>query len=214
VADTDGISRCFDRCCRMKARRGRPGRVRGVSKKLLSMLEEAGLRDAAVLELGCGTGALTRETVVLGASRATGIDLSPASVEEAGRRAEETGLGDRIEFQVGDGATIATQPHDVVVLDKVICCYPRPDALLANSIPAAGRVYAFVAPVSWGWRRVVAKAGLGVVNAIQLLTRQTFRVFVHDLREIEARLAADGFERTAAGTYGMWYAALHTRRPV
>jgi SAM-dependent methyltransferase len=213
VSETDDISACFDRCARVRSRRGRPAKVRGVSKSLLAMLERAGLAEATVLELGCGLGALTRETVARGAARATGIDLSPASIAQANRLAESAGVTGRTSFSVGDGAAVPLQPHDVVVLDKVLCCYPRLDSLLSNSIGAARRTYAFVAPVSWGWRRLVARTGLGFVNAGErFLSRSGFRVFVHDLRGVEARLATEGFRRADSETHAMWYVAVHSRR--
>ena len=113
---------------------------------------------------------------------------------------------------VGDGATVPLVPHDVVVLDKVLCCYSDVDALLTNSAGVARRTYAFVAPVSWGWRSVMAKVGLAVVNAFErIVTRSDFRVFVHDLRRVEARLASSGFRRVRAETHAMWYVAVHSR---
>jgi SAM-dependent methyltransferase len=212
VAETEGISECFDRCACGKARRGRAGKVRGVSKVLLSLLEEQRLAGATVLELGCGLGGLTRETVSRGASRATGIDLSPVSIREASRLAAETGLADRVEFAVGDGARVELAPHDVVVLDKVICCYPEVDALLSNSLGGARRTYAFVAPVSWGWRGVVANVGIGFVNAFLRIGRQKYRAFVHDLGRVEARVAEAGFDRVAATSRAIWFVGVY-RRP-
>lgn len=211
MAGTDDIARCFDRCARIRSGRGRPARVRGVSRALLRLLERADLDGAGVLELGCGVGALTRETVARGASRADGIDLSPTSISLATSVAAEAGLAGRTSFSVGDGATARLEAHDVVILDKVLCCYPDLDALLANSIGATERAYGFVAPVSWGWQRAMAKVALGFVNAFQRLTRSTFRVYVHDLRRVEARLSSAGFVRLASETHAMWYAAVHTR---
>jgi magnesium-protoporphyrin O-methyltransferase len=205
MADTEGISECFDRCACARGRRGRAGKVRGVSKALLSLLEEQDLAEATVLELGCGLGGLTMETVSGGASRATGIDLSPVSIREASRLAAEAGVADRVEFSVGDGARVPLEPHDVVVLDKVICCYPEVDALLSNSLGAARRTYAFVAPVSWGWRGIVAKVGLGFVNAFMRISRKKYRAFVHDLGKVEARIAEAGFERVVATRRVIWF---------
>src|SRR5205085_7422409 len=142
MPETDDISRCFDRCARVRSRRGRPAKVRGVSKALLRLLERAGLAGATVLELGCGLGALSRETVARGASRADGIDVSPASISEATRLAAEAGFSDRTSFAVGDGATAQLEPHDVVVLDKVLCCYPHLEAFLSNSVAASRQTYA------------------------------------------------------------------------
>jgi 2-polyprenyl-3-methyl-5-hydroxy-6-metoxy-1,4-benzoquinol methylase len=63
------------------------------------------LHDRSVLEYGCGLGTLT---VVLARSgaRVTAIDLSPASVEVARRRAEVNGVADRIEFVIASGEAL------------------------------------------------------------------------------------------------------------
>jgi hypothetical protein len=34
-------------------------------------------------------------------------------------------MTERAEFKVGDAAVTEVEPHDWVVLDKVICCYPH-----------------------------------------------------------------------------------------
>ena len=212
VSDTEGISRCFDHCACAKSKRRHPGRVRGVSKVLLELVERQGLAGATVLELGCGLGGLTRETVRLGASRATGIDLSPESVRAATRLAAGDALTDRVAFSVGDGARTSLEPHDVVVLDKVICCYPEMDALLENSLGAARRTYAFVAPVSWGWRGLAARIAISFGNAFFRITRQGYRAFVHDLRHVEARIADEAFERIAATRSAIWFVGVYGRR--
>src|SRR3990170_2032141 len=52
------------------------------------------------------------------------------------------GVGDRTSFEVGDGAAVELPTSDIVVLNRVVCCYPDIDALLTNTLAAAGSVYA------------------------------------------------------------------------
>ena len=61
-------------------------------------------RTADVLELGCGTGVVTRALAgrVGFDGRVIGIEQSPVLVDVARRLADEEGVGDRIEFRVGD----------------------------------------------------------------------------------------------------------------
>ena len=56
------------------------------------------------LELGCGTGVVTRALAGRDGfeGRVIGIEQSPVLVEVARRLAAEEGVGDRIEFRVGD----------------------------------------------------------------------------------------------------------------
>jgi SAM-dependent methyltransferase len=54
-----------------------------------------------VLDVGCGVGRWSRRLAARGA-QVTGIDLSPTMVDEARRRTQFVGLGDRCRFAVGD----------------------------------------------------------------------------------------------------------------
>jgi 2-polyprenyl-3-methyl-5-hydroxy-6-metoxy-1,4-benzoquinol methylase len=209
----DSISECFDNCACARAKRARPASLRGVSRLLGDMLDRRGLRGRTVLEVGCGLGGLTLTTASHGATRSMGVDLSPVAIREASRLAEEAGLAKEASFAVGDGAEIELPKSDVVVLDKVICCYPRVDALIQNSLRATGSMYAFVVPFSSGIRGVVARMAIGGENALRWLRRQRFRAYVHDVRLIEQALGEAGLARTASARRFIWYVAVHERPP-
>jgi len=140
-----------------------------------------------------------------------GVDLSPVAIREAARLAAEAGLADRATFAVGDGSRMDLQPHDVVVLDKVICCYPDADALLDNSLRATRLTYGFVVPFSSGWRGAAARAGIAMENAAYWVSRQPFRAFVHDVERIEARIVQAGLTRVATADSFPWYLAVYAR---
>jgi magnesium-protoporphyrin O-methyltransferase len=185
--------------------------MRRVSRMLVELLDERGLRGRTVLEAGCGFGGLSRATVTRGAARATGLDLSPVAIREATRLANEAGLAERVTFTVGDAAQVELLASDVVVLDKVICCYPEVDALLQNTVGATGSTYAFALPFSNGIRGLLARVAIFLENALRRIRRQSFRAYVHDVTRIEARLATVGFERVASARRMMWYVAVHQR---
>ena len=207
----DGISECFDNCTCSRAKRASPASVRGVSRLLVDMLDRRGLRGRTVLELGCGLGGLTLTTASHGATRAMGIDLSTVAIREASRLAAEAGLAEGVTFAVGDGAEMELPTSDVVILDKVICCYPRVDALIKNSLRAASSTYAFAVPFSSGLRGVVARMAIRGENALRWLRRQRFRAYVHDVQVIEQALEEAGLPRIASARRFIWYAAVHER---
>ena len=209
--DPEGVAECFDKCARVKGRRARPGSVRGASKALLGLLDGQRIADRTVLEVGCGLGGLALASASRGAEHVTGVDLSPVAIREAARLAAEAGLADRATFAVGDGSRMDLPPHDVVVLDKVICCYPDADALLDNSLRATRLTYGFVVPCSSGWRGAAARAGIAMENASRWVSRQPFRAFVHDVERIEARIAQAGLTRVAAAGSFPWYLAVYAR---
>jgi SAM-dependent methyltransferase len=170
--------------------------VAGVSAALLDALVEAGLPGRTVLDVGCGIGDLAVETVRRGAARATGLDLSGQSISRARRLAEERGVADGTSFEVGDGSRVELPPSDVVVLNRVVCCYPDVDGLLSNTLAAARSVYAYTAPPSRGVPGLVARAIAAISNAwyrIRDAKFRGFRTFVHDVDRIDERVRAAGF---------------------
>ncbi len=70
-----------------------------------------------VLDLGCGTGALTIRAARRGA-RVKGVDLNPGMLEVARRRVEEEGLDDRVELVEASVAGLEEEPGSY---DAVMC---------------------------------------------------------------------------------------------
>ena len=64
------------------------GFARDAAPALLALLRAAGVTSGTVLDLGCGSGIWARELLDAG-DQVTGIDLSPAMIEIARRRAPE-----------------------------------------------------------------------------------------------------------------------------
>jgi predicted RNA methylase len=205
---------CFDDWSADYARRARSRELGGVSEDLIDGLERAGLEGRTILDVGCGAGGLVMEALERGATSATGVDLSPASIDEARRIASERGLAARTRFEVANGASVRLEPHDVVVLDKVFCCDGDVEGLLRNSLDAARAVYAFSVPPSSGFRGVVARATSWMENVWYRLRRKTFgsfRTYVHDVGEMDARIREAGFDHLASRRRFGWDVAVYVR---
>jgi SAM-dependent methyltransferase len=181
-----------------------------VSRALYERLALFGFEGRSVLEIGCGYGRLLIGALVAGARAGTGVELDPEALDEARERAEEAGVAARSTFLQGDGAELELPPHDVVVLDRAICCYADGDRLLDRSVALAGRAYAMTVPESRGlrgaWNRVVYTAG-GALDAL----RGEERVYLHDVRRMERRLAAAGFTLDHAERIGKWHLGIYLR---
>jgi len=184
-----------------------------VSEMLLGLLTDVGSQTPSLLELGCGSGALAVELLARGAVRADGIDLSPDMIGAARRRADEAGVGDRATFELGDGALVKLDAHDWVVLDRVICCYPNVESLLANATRAATCRVAFSVPNSRGFRGLVNRVGWWLENVPTWLRGNACPTFVHDIARIEHILGRAGFTRSRDARLGLWYAAVWERPP-
>jgi magnesium-protoporphyrin O-methyltransferase len=131
-------------------------------------------------------------------------------LDEARERAEEADVAARSTFLPGDGAELDLAAHDIVVLDRVICCYADGNRLLDRSTALAGRVYAMTVPESRGlrgaWNRVVYTLG-GALDYV----RGEERVYLHDVRRMEQRLSAAGFALDHAERIGKWYLGIYLR---
>lgn len=99
------------------------GIARFVAGRVVPSLPElSGRRDAAVLDLGCGSGgALVALAGAFPDGRVVGVDVEPRSVERAARRIREAGLEDRAEARLA-GAEHFDEPggFDLVTLIQVL----------------------------------------------------------------------------------------------
>lgn len=207
---------CFDDWATANAKRARATEIAApVTRALLEELQAVGFEGRSVLDVGCGTGDLALAMLARGATTARGLDLGPGAIEAARDLAAERGLGDRAAFDVGDGSTTVLEPTDVVVLNRVVCCYPDARGLLANTLGAAGSVFALTAPVDRGPLGAFNRVLAAVWNrwyALRASKYQGFRTFIHDVDEIDATVRAAGFERRRrVRRRVVWELAVYTR---
>jgi ubiquinone/menaquinone biosynthesis C-methylase UbiE len=92
---------------------------------------------AAVLDLGCGTGVVTRAIAARDrfAGTVTGIDQSPEFIAAAERLAADDGVGDRVEFVVGDAheLDLPAASFDAAVAHTLVSHVRDPLAVLAEA---------------------------------------------------------------------------------
>jgi SAM-dependent methyltransferase len=204
-----GTGRFFSREAPRMMRRYRRRGLEAVQRKLLEGLTAAGVADASVLEIGCGTGELQRRVLAAGAGSAVGIDVAGGMIEQARAAAQREGLQERATFLVGDAVERAAelQPATLVVLDKVLCCYPEIDTLLAVSLQRTQRLYAVVVPRSHWLVAAVWKVAIAVFK----LLRSSFHPFYHDWQRTAAAISAAGFRRIFAAHTRAWEAWIFHR---
>jgi len=94
-----------------------------------------------------------------------------------------------------------------VTLDRVICCYPDMEALVAASAGKARQVYGAVFPRERLGVKVVAALG----NIVCRLRGDPFRSYIHSVTAIDAAVRRQGFTlRSAANTF-LWRVAVYAR---
>ena len=167
---------------------------------IVDVVRGHGLEGAAVLEPGGGIGAIQIELLKAGAARSTVVELSPAYEEVAAELAREAGVAERVERHVGDFAADGTEPADVVVLHRVVCCYPDYERLLTAAAAKARRTLVYTYPP----RNIVSRAAMTLLNLWPWLKGSEFRAFVHPPRAMEEIARRHGFEPYARRRRGIW----------
>ena len=205
------IARHFDAKVAERLARGQDPGLVAVSERLRDALLSLDPTGRTVLELGCGRGGLLLGLAQAGVASATGVDLSPTSIDAARTRFQEAQVSDRVRLSVGDAARVPLESHDWVILDRVMCCYPDIERLLANTLPAARQIYAFTVPSSRGWRGVIARLDEWVENAWNSIRGRPCPGYVHDLDLIEEHLVSAGFRLRHRDRHRLWHVAIYER---
>jgi SAM-dependent methyltransferase len=178
------------------------------ARLLLAGIARAGPLHGRLLDVGSGVGALTFELLDQGMTSAVGVDLSSAYIgvarDEAARRAR-SGV---TQFIRADFVDIASdvQSADVLVLDRVVCCYPACDRLLAESLRHADRCIGISYPRDVWYVRT----WVGMENAVRRVLGNPFRTFVHSAMVMENAIRGAGFALSRSCTR-LWCADVYAR---
>ena len=172
---------------------------------MLAFLEQQGIEAATVLEVGGGVGELQIELLKLGAARTLNLELSPAYEAEASRLLREAGVEASAERRLHDIAAdpAGVEAADVVVLHRVVCCYPDYERLLTAAAEHARRLLVFSYPP----RNVVSRLLIGLQNLLFRLRRIEFRTFAHSPARMLAVLEARGLRRAYGHHPPVWQIA-------
>jgi 2-polyprenyl-6-hydroxyphenyl methylase / 3-demethylubiquinone-9 3-methyltransferase len=134
--------------------------------------ERAALRDARVLDVGCG-GGLLAEGLAREGARVTGIDLAHGMIDVARLHARSEGLN--IDYRIAAAESLAPPPggFDVVTCMELIEHVPHPARLVATlaSLARPGAAV-FVSTLNRNLRSFVT-AILGAEYVLKLLPRGT-----------------------------------------
>ena len=179
------------------------------TKLLLEAIRSLRLRDADLLDIGGGVGAIHHELLEDVARGATHVDASSAYLKEAKLEASRRGHGERVNFIHADFTDIANQLPEahIVTLDRVVCCYPDFRRLLKAAAEHSQRALAFTYPREIWYLRI----GLKLANFFQSLRRDPFRVFLHPVSEMDELLKSEGFKRVSLRRLFVWEMALYQR---
>ena len=177
---------------------------------LIDALRRDGVAGASILDVGGGVGAIYHELLASGARDAVHVDVSPDYLGVAREETERRGHADRVEFVRGDFVDVAPArgESDVVTLDRVICCYPDMERLVALSAAKTRRLLGAVYPRAAWWMRLAVPA----MNVVCRLRRSAFRAYLHPPAAIDAILLKHGLERRSFRRTLAWEVVVYSRR--
>lgn len=185
-----------------RAARFRRRGLDGTARALVDALTARGVEGARVLEVGGGLGTLEAALLEAGASHAINVEISSGWEEAAGALAEELGVADRVDYRVGDFVDESDRlpPADVVVLHRVVCCYPWVDRMLEAVAARSPRLVGLTFPEEKRW----VKTAMRLFNTFLRVRGLDFRVFVHPHAVIRGLMTDHGFEVVAESRHGFW----------
>jgi len=179
------------------------------TKLILRAIRSLGLKNANLIDIGGGIGAIHHELLEDVAREATHVDASSAYLKEARQEAARRGHAERVRFIHADFTDVAAEllKADIVTLDRVVCCYPDFRRLLKAAAEHSQRALALTYPRETWYLRI----GLKIINFFQRLRKDPFRVYLHPVGEIEALLKGEGFQRVSLRRLFVWEMALYQR---
>ena len=192
-----------EKIARRDARTYRRSGLDANARRIVGFVARRGVEGATVLDVGGGNGALGLELLKAGAARAITVELSSSYDVTAMELAREAGFADRVERQTLDFAEAATTlpEADVVVMHRVVCCYPDGEALVAAAAGRARRLLAFSYPRRAWWTRL----GAALVNVFLAARRMEYRAYIHPPARLIRAAEEQGLSLTYEHEGPLWW---------
>ena len=166
--------------------------------------------ELSLLDIGGGIGAIALELFNEGITRVTNVDASPGYQLVAREAAATRNVADRITFVGGDFLDVArdVQEHDIVTLDKVVCCYPNVTDLVRASAQRARTYYVLCYPRN-NW---MSRLWVGFVVVTMKIRRSAFRPYIHSDETINDVVVGEGFALINEVKLSVWQVRVWERQ--
>lgn len=207
----EGTAKFFNPQARRLEKQFKKKGLRKEQRYLAEGIRQSGMREAEILEIGCGVGGLHLSLLKDGAAKATGFDISERMIATARKLSAEMGLQERTQYRHGDFVAMHDESPaaDVTILDKVICCYEDVSELIARSTAKTRRIYAVSYPRQNPFVRLVFKS----TKFFLKLFRQAFHPFYHEPEQIQNWIGDSGFEKVYEKETLVWLVQVFHRKP-
>lgn len=148
-------------------------------------------------------GEIQVELLRRGAAHATNLEISSNYETEAAALVEKSGFTGRVSRKFVDIAESpsAVEPADIVVLHRVVCCYPDYERLLSAAASHARRMLAFSHPPGNALARILVR----LENVALRLHGDSYRAYAHPPEAMLAVLQAQGLTAQLRRRLRGWY---------
>jgi len=189
--DPDDYRSVFsERFARRTAKQYRKRGLTPAAERIVQFVTDNDVQGASVLEIGGGVGHIQVELLRRGAARVTNLELSTEYEAEADRLLASAGTADRVDRRLLDIAADPerVEPADIVVLHRVVCCYPDYERLLTAAARHAKRLLVFSYPPDTRLNRTVNR----LENAMRRVRGNGFRTYIHPPESMIGVSTGDG----------------------
>jgi len=172
------------------------------TKLLVDFLKDK-IANSDVLDIGCGIGDLTIELAKKGANNSLGIDISEAYIKTAKYLSKQQGFEQTVDFEVMDSVNNEEKikKMDLVVSNKVICCYPDMQKFINASASYAKKYYGIIFPND----NILVRFFSVFLNWFnQFSKRKGFRLYIHNNEKLRKFIESQGLKRIFNERKGFW----------
>ena len=205
-----GIEDLFnDKTARRELKHYRRKGALGLTRHLITFLDEQGVEGRSLLDIGGGIGAIQHELAERGAANVTNVDASSSYLSACRDEAAQRGYAERASYRHGDFTALAddVEAADIVTLDRVLCCYDDVEALVSKSAAKARMWYAVIYPRTDWWMQLVKH----IPNIFAWITRASIRFFLHSTDHVDGLIRAAGFHIVHQETRNVWQLVIYSR---
>jgi len=185
-------SQFFDKESKKFIKKYRKKGLEKISRMLVDAIEELGIKDATILDVGGGVGGAHRALLRNDASKAYATELSEEMINAAKVFSAEEGLTDKVEYILGDIVEMNGEiPEvDITMHDKVVCCYENAAGLFEKTLDKTKNIYGFVMPRNYP----IARISFGLMIFITKLLRWDFHPYFHPEQPLLDKIENAGFK--------------------
>ena len=180
-----------------------------VTRKLIALLRPGMEKTSSLLDVGGGIGAIQWSFLENSKGSTTDVDASAGYLQVAKSYATDKGWENRAVFKMGDFIDLEheIESHEIVSMDKVVCCYPDYKAILDLATEKCSRTLVLSFPMSG----VIANVFRGIGVLYMKIKKNPFRPYIHSPAKMEELIASKGFRRVKHTIVFPWHIRMYER---